>query len=461
MSNVYIQEPATNGKVLIVTSVGDIDIELWPREAPKACRNFVQLCLEGYYDGTIFHRIIKGFIAQGGDPTGTGTGGESIYGQPFKDEIHQRLRFSHRGIVAMANAGPNDNGSQFFFTFDETPELLGKHTIFGKVTGDTIYNMVKLAETLVDKDDRPIYDQIIRSTKVLSNPFDDIIIREKKTKKTSSKLQEKKGTKNFSLLSFGEEAEEDEEEVDAVTNVMRNKSKSSHDFDDPSLSTVPAVDVVQLQKENDDKEVDDGKKKEDLATVRKKLKKNNVGTENDNSKNMSDGEPEEPEELDKKTKRLLERDAIRAEVKKLKREMKNSNNPKEETKTKEPDSDAYSDEDNQMVKEVKEQRKKFKEIKKTQLKKGSEREKKTLDILSKFQNKLHEIRENGEPGENSEPSKSDAEEDDWLGHELRFEDKGPVVAKDASLDNSESFEMFDPRNPMNKRRREKGKVDKK
>lgn len=74
MSNIYIQEPATNGKVIMKTSLGDIEIELWSKEAPKACRNFIQLCMEGYYDGTIFHRVVKGFIAQGGDPSGNGFG---------------------------------------------------------------------------------------------------------------------------------------------------------------------------------------------------------------------------------------------------------------------------------------------------------------------------------------------------------------------------------------------------
>uniref|UniRef100_A0A3Q3WG10 Peptidyl-prolyl cis-trans isomerase n=1 Tax=Mola mola TaxID=94237 RepID=A0A3Q3WG10_MOLML len=97
-------------------------------------KNFVQLCMEGYYDGTIFHRVVHDFIIQGGDPTGTGTGGESIYGHPFKDEFHSRLRFNRRGLVAMANAGPHDNGSQFFFTLGRADELNNKHTIFGKVT---------------------------------------------------------------------------------------------------------------------------------------------------------------------------------------------------------------------------------------------------------------------------------------------------------------------------------------
>lgn len=84
MSNIYITEPATNGKVILTTTVGDIEIELWSKETPLACRNFVQLCMEGYYDDTAFHRVVKGFIVQGGDPTGSGEGGESIYGAPFK-----------------------------------------------------------------------------------------------------------------------------------------------------------------------------------------------------------------------------------------------------------------------------------------------------------------------------------------------------------------------------------------
>ena len=167
-------------QVLLKTSVGDIDIELWSKEAPKACRNFVQLCLEGYYDGTIFHRIVKGFIAQGGDPTGTGTGelhcvlhfilyflkfcynvtfwihvflgGESVYGHPFKDEFHSRLRFIRRGLVAMANAGKDDNGSQFFFTFGATPELQNKHTIFAKVRNNCLSSFCNLAEKLLWKE---------------------------------------------------------------------------------------------------------------------------------------------------------------------------------------------------------------------------------------------------------------------------------------------------------------------
>uniref|UniRef100_A0A0C3UDT9 Peptidyl-prolyl cis-trans isomerase n=1 Tax=Guillardia theta (strain CCMP2712) TaxID=905079 RepID=A0A0C3UDT9_GUITC len=164
--------------VLLTTTMGEIDIELWSKEAPLACRNFIQLCMEGYYDNTMFHRIIPKFMVQGGDPTGTGSGGESVYGETFKDEIHSRLRFSVRGLVAMANGGRNDNGSQFFMTLAPCEWLNGKHTIFGKVTGKTIFNLDAMGASECDQDDRPLYPPRILSTEVLLNPFDDIIPRE-------------------------------------------------------------------------------------------------------------------------------------------------------------------------------------------------------------------------------------------------------------------------------------------
>ena len=134
MANIYSSEPPTSGKVILKTNYGNIDIELWTKEAPRACRNFIQLCMEGYYNNVIFHRIIKSFMIQTGDPTGTGDGGESIWNKEFPDEFHSRIRFSHRGMVAMANKNkPNTNGSQFFMTMDKCPWLDKKHTIFGKI----------------------------------------------------------------------------------------------------------------------------------------------------------------------------------------------------------------------------------------------------------------------------------------------------------------------------------------
>ncbi len=114
----------------IETSKGNIVIELLPKVAPVTVNNFVFLARQGYYDGVMFHRVIKGFMAQGGDPTGTGMGGP---GYEFQDEFSPDVTFDGPGLLAMANAGPGTNGSQFFITYDATPHLNGLHTIFGKV----------------------------------------------------------------------------------------------------------------------------------------------------------------------------------------------------------------------------------------------------------------------------------------------------------------------------------------
>lgn len=115
------------------TTQGKIRLQLMPYAAPKTCENFLGLVKQGYYDGISFHRLIPGFMIQGGDPTGTGRGGQSIWKKPFEDEIFQGLQFDRPGILAMANAGPCTNGSQFFITVSATPWLNGKHTIFGIV----------------------------------------------------------------------------------------------------------------------------------------------------------------------------------------------------------------------------------------------------------------------------------------------------------------------------------------
>jgi peptidylprolyl isomerase len=115
------------------TTQGTIELELYPDVAPLAVENFMTHVKNGYYDGIIFHRIIKRFMIQGGDPTGTGMGGESIWGKPFKDEFKPGYAFDNPGVLAMANAGPSTNGSQFFITTVRTPHLNGYHTIFGHV----------------------------------------------------------------------------------------------------------------------------------------------------------------------------------------------------------------------------------------------------------------------------------------------------------------------------------------
>jgi len=140
--------------VVLETNQGAIEIKLMPEIAPKACENFTKLVEKGYYDGMIFHRVIKNFMIQGGDPTGTGRGGESIWGKPFEDEVSAAVKFDQPGLLAMANAGPNTNASQFFITTAKTPWLSMKHTIFGEVVSG--YDVVqKIENTAVDASDKP------------------------------------------------------------------------------------------------------------------------------------------------------------------------------------------------------------------------------------------------------------------------------------------------------------------
>jgi peptidyl-prolyl cis-trans isomerase B (cyclophilin B) len=188
------KEVSENEKLVeIETSMGTIKIKLFPEYAPKAVENFVKHGEEGYYDGLIFHRVINDFMIQGGDPNGDGTGGESIYGQPFEDEFSNNL-YNLRGALSMANSGSNTNGSKFFIVqkksvdpsmktqleeagfpkeiieaYEElggTPWLDQRHTVFGHVIeGMDIVD--KIAETTVDAKDKPKEDVIIKDIKVV------------------------------------------------------------------------------------------------------------------------------------------------------------------------------------------------------------------------------------------------------------------------------------------------------
>ena len=145
------------------TNMGDIEIQLFPEDAPLAVENFVKHSEAGYYKDVIFHRVIDGFMIQGGDPTGTGRGGESIWGKPFKDEFTPKLKFDEPGILAMANAGPNTNGSQFFITLVPTPWLNNHHTIFGKVI-EGMDVVRSIGKTKTEKpSNQPYSDIVIKS----------------------------------------------------------------------------------------------------------------------------------------------------------------------------------------------------------------------------------------------------------------------------------------------------------
>ncbi len=153
------------GETIIVleTTQGNIELKLYPDIAPKTCENFVGLVKKGYYDRVIFHRVIKAFMIQGGDPTGTGRGGESLWGKSFEDECREDVKFDKKGILAMANAGPNTNGSQFFITTAPTPWLNMHHTIFGEVVNG--YDVVEKIENIsVDSQSKPLKEQKIIKT---------------------------------------------------------------------------------------------------------------------------------------------------------------------------------------------------------------------------------------------------------------------------------------------------------
>ncbi|KAL7624292.1 Peptidyl-prolyl isomerase cwc27 [Parahypoxylon ruwenzoriense] len=242
MSSIYNLEPQPTASVILHTTQGDLSVELFAKQTPLTSRNFLQLCLDGYYDNTIFHRLVPGFIIQGGDPTGTGNGGESIYdggaysgdldpwpmdqrrgknsgatGVNFRDEFHSRLKFNRRGLLGMANEGkPDTNASQFFFTLDKAEELNNKNTVFGRVVGDTIYNLARMGEAEVaEGSERPLYPMKITNVEILVNPFDDMKKRERVAKHiqrapATEKKKKAKPKAGKKLLSFGdEEGDED------------------------------------------------------------------------------------------------------------------------------------------------------------------------------------------------------------------------------------------------------------
>jgi peptidylprolyl isomerase len=160
---VNLSAQGKNPHVVLETNQGIIELELFPEIAPLAVENFTTHVKNGYYNGLIFHRIIKDFMIQGGDPSGTGRDGESIWKKDFKDEFTNKI-FDRAGVLAMANRGPHTNGSQFFITTAPAPWLNGRHTIFGQVTAQTMGNIKKLENVPTlgqNAGDRPVETQKI------------------------------------------------------------------------------------------------------------------------------------------------------------------------------------------------------------------------------------------------------------------------------------------------------------
>jgi peptidylprolyl isomerase len=148
----------SNEYAVVKTNMGTVVFRFFPKQAPLAVANFKGLAATGYYKGVGFHRLIENFMIQGGDPTGTGSGGKSLWGAKFADEFTPELRFDRPGLLAMANAGPGTNSSQFFVTVVATPHLNNKHTIFGEVVEgmDVVNAIVKVPKSSAGKPNTPV-----------------------------------------------------------------------------------------------------------------------------------------------------------------------------------------------------------------------------------------------------------------------------------------------------------------
>lgn len=258
MASLYNLEPQPTAKVILQTTAGDLALELFGKQAPLATRNFLQHCLDGYYNNTIFHRLVPNFIIQGGDPTGTGSGGISALndGEPFEDELHSRLKFNRRGLLGTANEGKDSNGSQFFLTLDATPELQGKHTMFGRIEGETIYNLMKMAEAEMAEDgsERPMYPTKVTGSEILVNPFEGMQARVREAPRTAAEdrkgkdVKKRKKPMGKNVLSFG--GDEGEEEAAPVVKKAKANPKlvSTVVEDTETLNNAPMPEAPQPKK---------------------------------------------------------------------------------------------------------------------------------------------------------------------------------------------------------------------
>lgn len=235
MSAHYSTEPPATASATLNTTFGPLHIALFANQTPLTCKNFLQHCQDNYYAGTIFHRVSPDFVIQGGDPTGTGSGGTSIYEYPefeydpegrdpnekivLRDELHSRLRFNRRGLVGMAKGEDGTYGSQFFITLANTErELNGQCTLFGRIEGDSIFNVLKIAEAeRIEGTERPVYPVKVTACEVgelgplagkLKKRQITAAAAKQEEKPAPKKKKRVKGGKN--LLSFGDDAAEEE-----------------------------------------------------------------------------------------------------------------------------------------------------------------------------------------------------------------------------------------------------------
>lgn len=331
---------------------------------------------------------------------------------------------------------------EFFFTLGETPELQNKHSLIGKVTGDTIYNMIKLNETQTDANDRPLYPHKINKVKILHNPFDDmepsLDAIESSREKKEDKKPKREGVKNFKLISFGDEAEEDEQEVETVKDKFpkdseRNKQSSSN-------ARSPSPETSSKKRKN--RELGNAVRKMTL-TPPLPDKSVPVAAEDSDSDYEATLEKEKLSELERKKKEI--QDQIRDVKKQYQKDKKSSAEVKEQEKL------APAKAEDETIQGYLDEKEKYKSKKlKT---KGASREEFTMQLLAKFKTRLHTAVENKDEAEATAPIEN-SDDENWLGHKLDFsESQDAVLAKDASKKEDDWYDIYDPRNPLNKRKR--------
>ncbi|XP_016316227.1 RING-type E3 ubiquitin-protein ligase PPIL2 [Sinocyclocheilus anshuiensis] len=230
------------GYVRLHTNKGDVNVELHCDKVPKAGENFIKLCKKGYYDGTIFHRSIRNFMIQGGDPTGTGTGGESYWGKPFKDEFRPNLSHTGRGILSMANSGPNTNKSQFFITFRSCTYLDRKHSVFGRVVGglETLTAMENVESD--PKTDKPKSEIKLLSTTVFVDPYEEADAQIAAEREKEAQKQEEERAQTSASVNKAKTEDKPKTFRPGVGKYINTAAtKHSHpDGEKPSTSEAPA-----------------------------------------------------------------------------------------------------------------------------------------------------------------------------------------------------------------------------
>ena len=363
-----------------------------------------------------------------------------------------------RGLVAMANSGKDDNGSQFFFTMGPTQELQNKHTIFGRVVGDTIYNMLRLAEGHLEDGDRPKFPHKILQTKILVQPFGDIkpreTIKQELVKIRKSKPESKmKATKDYKLLSFGAEAEDDDE---CLGGDVKIKGKSAHDVGDARLLANADRDQLGMRDDDEDSEDEEERKQQELNSVknklmkrkaekelldiRTKLKKTDVVKEFLKQEAKDDNKKEEDIDLEYECpiqkEKNRRKEEIQKEFKALAKELKPKKQKEHKEEEKESDKLTEEEKNNDMLLSYHKEQKKYKEKTKDNVpKKKASREDATLAMLAKFKQKLEKISDDTEEGDKKDEDDGEDEDvtgDDWMKNTLKFESNDPVLAKDAS-----------------------------